>query len=365
MNANNLINHQGGVFVPNRIAGLDLMRISLALLIYMFHSWMHFGCTYSYLTDFVSVGAMAMTGFFLLSGYSLRLVYGEQNLMEKHNIGHFYLKRILGIIPLYYFFSLLFVLLLGNESIVDNALLFPIEVLGLQTTFTSLFSVTHNGGTWFISCIILAYLIYPFLQTICQQISPCAKVFLLVLFIFLDIWAAFISHRFHTADIYDNPFYRILEFACGLLVADVNLSYDNKFLRLLRSWGVLVVLGIILVVGVSIIQYYENVHDYMLLNILVLPCFAIMLFSLGTLKMPYLEKSKTLGYLGKISYAFFLVQFFAWEVGKWCVNLIGYDHNWARIFITLIYCLLASVLAYEFVQKPIESWVKSRFLHPK
>lgn len=365
MNANDSINIQGGGFARKRIAGLDLMRISLALLIYMFHSWMHFGCSYSFLTNFISVGAIAMTGFFLLSGYSLRLVYGAQNLMEKHNIGHFYLKRILGIIPLYYFFSLLFVFLLGNESIVDNALLLPIEVLGLQTTFTSLFGVTHNGGTWFISCIILAYLIYPFLQTICQQIGSRSKVFLLVLLIFLDIWAAFISRRFHTAEIYDNPFYRILEFTCGLLVADINLSYDNKFLRLLRSWGILAVSTIILVAGVSIIQHYKNVQDYMLLNILVLPCFAIMLFPLGTLKMPYLEKSKTLGYLGKISYAFFLVQFFAWEIGRWCVNLIGYNHNWARILITFAYCVVASIIAYELIQKPIENWAKSRFLLSK
>lgn len=134
--------------------------------------------------------------------------------------------------------------------------------------------------------------------------------------------AAFINHRFHTAGIYDNPFYRILEFTCGLLVADINLSYDNKFLRVLRTWSVLVVSTIVLVAGVSIIQHYKNVQDYMLLNILVLPCFAIMLFPLGTLKMPLLDRSKNLGYLGKISYAFFLVQFFAWEVGKWGINLI-------------------------------------------
>lgn len=356
----------GGKFSSShRVVGVDILRISLALLIYMFHSWMHFGCSYSYLTDFVSVGAIAMTGFFLLSGYSLRLVYGAQNLMEKHNIGRFYFKRILGIIPLYYFFSLLFILLRGKESIVDNVLLFPIEVLGLQTTFTSLFNVTHNGGTWFISCIILAYLIYPFLQTISQQIGHRSKVILLILLVFLDIWAAFISHRFHTAGIYDNPFYRILEFTCGLLVADINLSYDNKFLRLLRTWSILVVSTIVLVAGVSIIQHYKNVQDYMLLNILVLPCFAIMLFPLGTLKMPLLDRSKTLGYLGKISYVFFLVQFFSWEVGKWGVNLIGYNHNWTRILITFAYCVAASIIAYELIQKPIENFVKSRFLLSK
>ena len=75
---NKAMNNREG-FVCQRIIGLDILRISLAILIHMFHSWIHFGCSYSYLNDFVSVGAIAMTGFFLLSGYSLRMVYGGDN----------------------------------------------------------------------------------------------------------------------------------------------------------------------------------------------------------------------------------------------------------------------------------------------
>ena len=44
----------------------------------------HFGCDYYFLTPFVSVGTIAMTGFFLLSGYALRLVYGHQNIIEQN-----------------------------------------------------------------------------------------------------------------------------------------------------------------------------------------------------------------------------------------------------------------------------------------
>ena len=265
MTTNNAIKNQGGAFAkkPNRIAGLDMLRISLAILIYMFHSRMHFGCSYSCLNGFVSVGAIAMTGFFLLSGYSLRLVYGDKNLIEKHNLGKFYLKRILGIIPLYYFFAILFILFCGEESLLDNILLFPIEVLGLQSTFTSLFGVTHNGGTWFISCIILAYLIYPFIQFISKQLSSRYVLLLLILLVFLDIWGAVISRRFNTAWTYDNPFYRIAEFTCGVLVAQMNMEYDNKLSNFMRSWGALVCSVLFLFIGVLFARYFLHFRDYM------------------------------------------------------------------------------------------------------
>lgn len=361
MTNNNKV-YTGGIRrTSSRVAGLDVLRIALAILIYMFHSRLHMGCSYSYLNDFVSVGAIAMTGFFLLSGYALRMVYGNQDLMEKHNLGKFYLKRLIGVIPLYYCFALLYVLLLGKESLVDNLLLFPIEALGLQKTFTSLFDVTHNSGTWFISCILLAYLIYPLLQTICKQLSGRSKVLLLLILICLDIWGAVISHRFDTATTYDNPFYRVVEFACGQLVANLNIEYDNKFLKVIRSWGMLIGSVVVLLVGVSLMRHYLHFEDYMQYNVIVLPCFIIMLFGLGTLKMPILERTNVIGYLGKISYAFFLVQFFSWSVRRWVVDSVGYNHNWLKLVVSFTFCVLASIMAYEIIQKPVVKLENKRF----
>ena len=55
-----------------RIIGLDLFRIGLAILVFLFHSHIHvLKCDYGFMNTFIDMGAIAMTGFFLLSGYVL------------------------------------------------------------------------------------------------------------------------------------------------------------------------------------------------------------------------------------------------------------------------------------------------------
>ena len=54
-----------------RIIGLDVFRIFLTMLVFAFHSNIHFQCHYGILDNFVSMGAIAMTGFFMLSGFSM------------------------------------------------------------------------------------------------------------------------------------------------------------------------------------------------------------------------------------------------------------------------------------------------------
>jgi len=93
-----------------RIVGLDIIRISLMLLIYLFHSHMHYHSEYGILNSFISMGAIAMTAFFMLSGYSLHIADGQKNLTDKTSLRQFYAKRFWGIMPLYYFCGSIYVI---------------------------------------------------------------------------------------------------------------------------------------------------------------------------------------------------------------------------------------------------------------
>lgn len=63
----------------------------------------HFECDYGILQSFFEMGAVMMTGFFTLSGFSLSYSYSMKDFGEWGNIKNFYKKRVVGILPAYYF----------------------------------------------------------------------------------------------------------------------------------------------------------------------------------------------------------------------------------------------------------------------
>ena len=129
---------QGISYNKNRVIGLDIFRISLVLLIFLFHSRIHIGCSYGMFNYFISRGAIAMTAFFMLSGYSLTLVYGKQDILEKEALKTFYSKRCFSLLPQYFVLAFLYIIFWGNESVLENIILFPVELFGLQSTYCSL-----------------------------------------------------------------------------------------------------------------------------------------------------------------------------------------------------------------------------------
>ena len=102
--------------MKKRLIGLDLFRIGLAILVLTFHSIMHIGCDYGKFRPFVSVGAIAMTAFFMLSGYSLHYVYGDR-IWEGSELQYFYKKRFIGVMPVYYVVAMLYVIFFETEKI--------------------------------------------------------------------------------------------------------------------------------------------------------------------------------------------------------------------------------------------------------
>lgn len=348
-----------------RLVGLDFLRIVSAFVVFLFHSHIHIGCQYGIFTSFINMGAIFMTAFFMLSGFTLFHTHSQKSLTHISVIKSFYIKRLITIFPLYYVVALLYILFLGTETLKQNLLLAPIEILGLQSVFTSIFNFSHNGGTWFISCIAICYLLYPYLQEMIKQMRQRTKWLLIGFSVFVLLWSPIIQLGFKTGSIYANPFFRMLEFLIGMLLCSVYQSCKtHKIVRIVGSWPVAIISAIALVAGVTVVSKTSIPHDYMLYNWIGLPLFMILLFSLVCI--PFQNKARPVtAYLCNISYAFFFAQFFVWKLVKKIMQYLGTDSNIIKILFSLLLCLIFTIVLHELAEKPLKKWLTKLLLHKR
>ena len=341
----------------------------MAILIFMFHSRIHvLKCSYGYLNSFVSMGAIAMTGFFLLSGYVMNLTYGYKDMSDSAEIKRFYLKRIISIIPLYFVWASLLVsanvILNGKSAAIEEIILFPVEILGIQSVFSSLFPFSHNGGSWFISCILICYLIYPLLQNLTKSISIRNKILVIFILSAILLYSPIVQHYFHLQKLYSNPFFRILEFSIGILVSQLNISSNlNKLVSIMRNYFVCIVSIFGLIVGITILKMVNIPCDYMLYNWIALPCFISLMVSLGSYKFSVFQNSKLIKYLSELSFCIFLGQIiYVWYAVKFAFEYAGIESNIMKILVSFIIVFCIANLLHYLVEIPSSKYLKQRFL---
>lgn len=222
---------------PQRVIALDVLRILLALWILLYHSMVHLHCDYGFFNIVIKHQTIPMTLFFMLSGYSLQIVYGKKSTEEGWKVKPFYAKRAIAIWPLYMVCTLLMIIMnvvAGYQTIVDNIILFPVEILGIQSIFPgSLFEYASNSGTWFISCLFISYSLFPVLAKIVNMKSNLRWLLLLCL-ISLWLYITIIGRKFDVQFMYTNPMVRSLEFLIGMAVAKNFESRPAQVMPLLK-----------------------------------------------------------------------------------------------------------------------------------
>lgn len=309
MSDNNVLDYSS---LKRRYSGLDLFRVVCALMICMFHTTIHLGCNYGILQGISRMGAVFMTAFFMLSGFCLFVNWAGISLTNNRVI-EFWKKRVLSIIPIYWLVSLVYVaimLALKKETIIRTIALAPIEIIGLQSVFHSLFGVGHNGGTWFISCILICYFIYPYLQELIKPLSLCLRAIALIICAAILLYSPIITLMYNIEGIYSNPFFRLLEFSIGILLASMKMDY-NKTITSYKCWPVLFVTIVMTACITIAVKKNIAVGNYMLYSWICLPCFMFILFGLSGIDSEALNQSKVLKGMSGFTYAFFLAQLFS------------------------------------------------------
>ncbi len=217
----------------NRLFFIDFLRVASAFIILFFHSILHMGCWYPYLQCFFAQGATVMTMFFLLSGFIVSAQYGNKSLMDLPSMTKFYKKKLFSIVPIYLIFYAIHVIYFsGPNSLRQNLILFPIELTMTQSWLEGLGHLSHNGGTWFISCLVFSFLSVPFLNEIFRQLTNQKRLGLIIFLSFMVIYVPIAARLLGAPNLYDNPLLRCGEFAIGMLVYPIfnwlkQLKYEH------------------------------------------------------------------------------------------------------------------------------------------
>lgn len=357
--------------MKNRLYGLDVLRIISAIFVCAFHTNGHLGATYGLLTEFVSMSAVFMTLFFILSGYSLFISNSDKSFLSGNTYSIYLKKRFISIVPMYYIASLIYVITEFVKSpggaLLQTVVLFPIELLGIQSVFNSLFSLTHNGGTWFISCILICYLIYPAIQEFVIRISNKIKIFILLVMVFVLLYAPIVVWYFDLSSIYSNPFFRLLEFFIGVFIASMKPSLDKmEFVKKhLYNWKYIILISALMVTGVTIAVNFDiTVGNYMLYSWICLPCFLALIVALSGVSFEKMNNMcrKILLSLSKMTYCLFLAQLFSNKISKVIIHRYRISNNLMIIFIGWGVCILITVLLHAGIEKRIKRCFKRLLL---
>ncbi|NLJ70247.1 MAG: acyltransferase [Clostridiaceae bacterium] len=348
-----------------RLIGLDILRILAALNIYAGHAVAQLKISFGFLHPLIKLRGFFMSTFFMLSGFILYVIYSQQDLKELKILKTYYLKRIIGIIPLYYFISFLHLIFINTSTLNETILLIPIEMIGFQSVFENLFFYVHNGGTWFISCLVFCYFLFPYLQELVKFMTQKLRIGLFILLAIFLTYLFVVRDNIGLQGIYSNVIYRATEFFLGILCANYFLYFRERKPILSKLKNISLQLIVFVLCILIVVCLYNN---FTILSVKVLDLFtyvfiALLLILVSSVRYPsFLENSKILNYLSAITFAFFLVQYFTWPISKRISVLLSQEGNKSLIIISLITNLLLSILVYELFEKPVTKKLRQKFL---
>ena len=333
-----------------RLVGLDIYRVMSALGIFIFHTRNMDSVNYGAFDIVIAMGAVFMTGFFVLSGFSLYYSYGDIDIADSHQIKNFYKKRIFSIIPSYFFVSLLFILVFKRgRDIVNELILAPVELVGMQSWFDSLFKFSHNGGTWFISCLLFAYFIFPLIVALIRDLNVKQIKRVTLIIMLLIMWAPIVTIVFDCSSIYSKPLFRMLEFIIGMLMCVLWNKSDKKRYSAVKLGCVLI---ISLLIQIILTFKFSFPRDYMFYNVFFLPFFMIAVMIMASLKI---RENKVISFMSKISYEFFLAQFFTWGITDYIVKKLLIENILLIVIISFLICFSIATLLHIIVRKIVNT----------
>jgi peptidoglycan/LPS O-acetylase OafA/YrhL len=316
-------------------------------------------------------GFVAVSLFFVLSGFILTIKYASANRETDFRASSFWMARFARIYPVYVLALLLAAPLVFHQGTVTGRMGSGVANLGLVQAWLPRTVGRWNLPGWSVSAEAFFYLSFPLIITIIgpaagrSRLTACLCIGALWLVTLLppllvrcwnphdaQFWSTFL--RF-------GPLIRLPEFLIGvvfgrLFVADVQQRKKISG----TSWSTLAAVAIVL-----LLARRQAIPLFPTASVLS-PLFGLLVCGLahggGVLQRALATRS--LVYAGEVSYAFYILQkpVLEWlrRLNAWPTTLSG-----RMLLIYLVSLGLVSVLVFHFVEQPARTWLRSLRLRPR
>jgi peptidoglycan/LPS O-acetylase OafA/YrhL len=320
----------------------------------------------------IGTGYIAVSLFFLLSGFILSYSYLAPDGALRGTPRNFYASRFARIYPAY----LLGFLLAGPSNIlislrvnhlavaVAKLVTGAFMVLTLQQAWTPWTAWAWNFPAWSVSVEAFFYLLFPWLGVRLARIRPSACLPLAFGLWIISLVPATIftllkgpvgppqlgDHLQMAIEF--TPLLRLPEFAIGILAGRAYTSgrlnrFGGKFLSSLTALAIL-----------AVVAFCPMIPAPLLAGGLLTPLFAFLIVTLASGK-GYLDRLLSLSFivlLGEASYGIYIFQVPIASVLRVPPPL----HSVSTLCFYCVALLVASVLSFRFVESPLRIWIKNR-----
>jgi len=340
------------------------LRFFAALMIFSSHLWvLNFADNFFLVALYKDVfreGYLAVTFFFMLSGFILTYGYKERFSSGAVDKKYFYIARLARIYPLH-FLTLILALPYWYSFFakhIQKALAFLCCNILLVQSFIPTEKCYYflNAPSWALSNEFFFYLCFPFLLSRVTRMSPKCKSVLVLLPAFCAGFLAIRLHN-HAWVFYINPLFRIYDFFVGILLANIFLTIKDLFNKFGNGWFTCMELFAI-VMFVSFFAIHSYVPEVLRFDLYYVLPIALIIFVFAFEKGFFSRALAAKGFvmLGRLSFAFYMLNlpiilYLTWYTKDIYVIAIG------SFFITLI----LSIPVYIFYEQPLNRFLLRKF----
>lgn len=276
-----------------RIFYLDFIRaLSMIIIVtYHFSVGIMVNSNAPYIPIFINGmwGLLGVTLFFMISGASLMYNYGDELDLKKY-----YKKRFLGIYPTYWIaYSLAFMYTFYKfKGLVWNGPIWKLifSFLGMDGYLNTYFETFGLIGDWFVGCIVLVYIIFPFFRFLMKKFPKILLSIASIIYLLVVLFSNF------KMPLNQNLFVSLYGFLLGM--------YYIEYIKKINIW--VIIIAVIIGFTCLCAKQYSVMREAVLFVNLATYNLFIVLVEIGKLIKTDLIKKIVLC-ISKYSYVIFLV----------------------------------------------------------